>query len=105
MRNPDRLDFFYDRLKLIHKRYFPDWRFGQLMYNFLRTCDPFYFEEEEFLEKINDYAKTDGLQIPIQKITEEDKEANYIFLLEENAKLKQINSKLMDKIKEGRIKL
>ena len=30
MRNPERLDLFYDELKRIHKEAFPDWRFGQL---------------------------------------------------------------------------
>ena len=34
MRNPERLDSFYDELKRIHKEAFPDWRFGQLCSNF-----------------------------------------------------------------------
>lgn len=34
MRNPDRLDSFYDELKKIHKEHFPDWRFGQWCSNF-----------------------------------------------------------------------
>ena len=33
MRDPERLDAFYDELKRIHKTYFPDWRFGQLVEN------------------------------------------------------------------------
>ena len=53
MRNPERLDTFYDELKRIHKTYFPDWRFGQLVENlrrFSRAGDLFYYEEENFLE-------------------------------------------------------
>ena len=29
MRDPNRLDRFYDEVKKIHKISFPDWRFGQ----------------------------------------------------------------------------
>ena len=38
MRNPNRLDSLYDTLKETHKTEFPDWRFGQLMSNFLGWC-------------------------------------------------------------------
>ena len=30
MRDPNRLDDFYEKLKKIHKEKVPDWRFGQL---------------------------------------------------------------------------
>lgn len=33
-RYADRLDGFYDVLRDVHKKHFPDWRFGQLMTNF-----------------------------------------------------------------------
>ena len=57
MRDPERLDSFYAILKRIHKDYFPDWRFGQLICNFLGEYgDPFYWEEDKFLEKIGEYA-------------------------------------------------
>ena len=56
MRNPDRLDSFYFELKNIHKTYFPDWRFGQFMINFISWYgDPFYLEEDTFLERIKEY--------------------------------------------------
>ena len=60
MRNPDRLDKFYDDLKKIHKDNFPDWRFGQFMYNFLSWYgrDPFYLEESRFLERVNDFVNS-----------------------------------------------
>lgn len=58
MRDPNRLDIFYDKLKTIHKTYVPDWRVGQLMYNFFRVYgDPFFLEEDEFLEAIEDYIR------------------------------------------------
>ncbi len=58
MRNPDRLDIFYDKLKDIHKKDIPDWRVGQLMYNFIKVYgDPFFLEEDEFLAAIEDYIR------------------------------------------------
>ena len=52
MRNPDRIDIFCNELaKQWHK--VDDWRFGQLIINFLSECgDPFYWEEDDFLEKL-----------------------------------------------------
>jgi hypothetical protein len=56
MRNPERLDKFYEELKQIHKEKLPDWRFGQLMFNFIsETGDPFYWEEDEFIERLGKY--------------------------------------------------
>lgn len=55
MRDPERLDAFYDELKRIHKTYFPDWRFGQLIENvksLTKVKDLFYYEEDEFLKLI-----------------------------------------------------
>lgn len=62
MRNPERLDTFYDELKRIHKTYFPDWRFGQLVENlrsFSRAGDLFYYEEENFLELLKSIVEGD----------------------------------------------
>ena len=57
MRDPNRLDDFYDRLKVVHKDKFPDLRFGQWI-----TCifanlqvdgrDPFHMEEDEIIKYI-----------------------------------------------------
>lgn len=55
MRNPDRLDNFYDELCKIHKKYVPDWRFGQMMINIFGSEDIFYLEEDEVIERINRY--------------------------------------------------
>lgn len=57
MRDINRLDEFYDELKNIHKKSFGQWRFGQLMFNFISECgDPFYWEEDKFIEEIKKYA-------------------------------------------------
>ncbi len=61
MRDPDRLDTFYDELKNLHKEYFPDLRFLQLMMDYIgwiiniKNVDPFYKEEEQCLELFNEY--------------------------------------------------
>ena len=57
MRDTDRLDDFYDRLKRVHKERHSDLRFGQWI-----TCvfanlqvdgrDPFYMEEDEMIKYI-----------------------------------------------------
>ena len=59
MRNPDRLDAFYEHVRDIHKNYFPDWRFSQFISNFLCWYgkDPFYLEEGDFLEKLKEFTK------------------------------------------------
>lgn len=66
MRNPDRLDTFYDELKNIHKNTFPDWRFGQFMCNFMgwlyqeKRLDAFFPEEEEMMTYIRSFSKSNG---------------------------------------------
>ena len=65
MRNPERLDTFYDELKRIHKLYFPDWREFQLFYNMFADMkqDPFYWETEEAIAYIQDYAEKYGSKL------------------------------------------
>ena len=66
-RYADRLDGFYDVLRDVHKEHFPDWRFGQLMTNFLswvyseKKRDPFFPEEDEMLEYIKEYGFRCGM--------------------------------------------
>lgn len=61
MRNPDRLDSFYDRLKELHKKYAPDWRFGQLCSNFfgwlmsVKKVDLYFPEENKMIEYLEEY--------------------------------------------------
>ena len=61
MRDINRLDNFYDSLKNIHKKYIPDWRFGQFIMNFMgwyynkykRDC--FYIEEDKMIKYIEEF--------------------------------------------------
>lgn len=61
MRDPNRLDNFYTELCQIHKKYCPDWRFGQLCSNFFgwlaskKQIDLFFPEEEKMLEYLYEY--------------------------------------------------
>lgn len=63
MRNPDRLDSFYIEICKLHKKYFPDLRFGQLMMNFFgwvyqeKKVDCFFPEEHKILEYFKEYVK------------------------------------------------
>lgn len=66
MRDINRLDKFYDELKEIHKKNFPDWRFGQLIVNILADWqaktkrDIFFPEEDEIIQIFRDYVKEVG---------------------------------------------
>lgn len=61
MRNPNRLDNFYNVLCNLHKTYFPDWRFGQFCSNFFGwmmhkyKIDLFFPEEDKMLELIKEF--------------------------------------------------
>ena len=58
MRDANRLDDFYDRLKVVHKEKFPDLRFSQFTMSLLAKIekvsgrDPFYMEEDEIIKYI-----------------------------------------------------
>lgn len=62
MRNPERLDAFYDEMKKIHQETFPDWRFGQLMSNFFgwlmseKNIDLFFPEEDKMMEYFREFS-------------------------------------------------
>lgn len=66
MRDPNRLDLFYQTLKEIHKQSFPDWRFGQFMFNFMgwlqseKKNDGFYYEENIMIQYLKEYANTNS---------------------------------------------
>lgn len=63
MRDPERLEKFYDKFKSIHKTYFPDWRFGQLCSNFFgwlmqtKGQDLFFSEDDKMIEYLDEFAK------------------------------------------------
>lgn len=55
MRDPERMKTFLSEIEKLWKRV-PDWRFAQLMCNFIREYgDPFYLEEEQFLKALKNY--------------------------------------------------
>lgn len=62
MRNPNRLYNFYDEMRDIHMKSFPDWRFGQLMSNFFgwlmseKKKDLFFPEEDEMIGYFREFA-------------------------------------------------
>lgn len=59
MRSSERLDSFYTYINQIHKAYFPDWRFMQLICNLQSYVgsDMFYYEEDKFIEKLDEFCK------------------------------------------------
>jgi len=64
MRNPERMADFFAELEKEWKRV-PDWRFAQLMVNFMSAYgDPFYFEEDKFLEKVREYLDSLDIKQP-----------------------------------------
>ena len=62
MRDKYRLFKFYEELREIHMKYFPDWRFGQLISNFFgwiasaKERDIFFPEEKEMLKLFHEYV-------------------------------------------------
>lgn len=62
IRNPERIDVFTSELNRIWKKHFPDWRFGQLMSNFLgfvagqKQTDIFFPEESEMLTYLKEFC-------------------------------------------------
>ncbi len=67
IRKAERLDSFYEELKEIHKKSFPDMRFGQFILNVLgwisstKKRDPFFPEENEMLDLIKEYANSSSM--------------------------------------------
>lgn len=66
MRDPNRINWICDTIKDIWHRV-PDWRLGQLMCNAMRTyeathngADPFYVEDIDFMNFLNDYITHDN---------------------------------------------
>lgn len=62
MRDPNRLESFYEEVKRMHKEHFPDWRYGQLVYNFMswlankKKIDIFFPEEKELIELFKEFS-------------------------------------------------
>ena len=62
MRDPNRLDAFYEEMKELHKKYMSDWRFGQLMSNFFgwlmaeKGVDLFFPEEDKMIGYFREFV-------------------------------------------------
>lgn len=58
MRNPGRIDLILEMVGEYWKKT-PDWRFFQLMYNVMSTCDkdPFYVEDSELKDLFENLYK------------------------------------------------
>lgn len=57
MRDVNRIEPFMTEIGELWKKRFPNYRFGQLMVGFFYAAgDPFYFEEDEFLEAFKAYC-------------------------------------------------
>lgn len=63
MRDPNRLDAFYEELKKMHKERFCDQRFGQLISNFFgwvlseKKCNDIWFPEDgQWIEWIKEFG-------------------------------------------------
>lgn len=63
MKKSDRLDYMYDEMCRLHKKYVPQWRYGQLCSNFfgwlmnVQGRDLFFPEEDEMLKWFKQYIK------------------------------------------------
>lgn len=62
MRDPNRLDGFYEEFCKLHKENLPDWRFGQLISNFFgwiyqtKKVDIFFPEEKKMIEYFREFV-------------------------------------------------
>jgi hypothetical protein len=63
MRKSERLDYTYDEICRLHKKYIPDWRFNQTIINFLYWHmkkfgnDGFYNEDDKIIERFKEFLK------------------------------------------------
>jgi len=61
MRDPNRLDIFYEQIKIYHKKNFPDLRFIQFIFIFLTWHenhygnDGFYLEDNKCLKRFEEF--------------------------------------------------
>ena len=72
MRDPNRIEPFLNELGEIWKERYPDWRFGQLMYNFFSSYgDPFYLDEDAFMAAFRAYSKGENPKEAVKRYYEE----------------------------------
>ncbi len=76
MRDAERIEPFMREMGELWKEKVPDWRFGQLMFNFFSALgDPFYYEEDELLEAFRAYLNQQDPKEAIRKLREEKRSA------------------------------
>lgn len=75
MRKVERIEPFLAELGELWKKNYPDWRFGQLISNFVRkySDDPFDLEEDEFLVAMNAFVKGEHPKLAVYRYWEEQK--------------------------------
>lgn len=59
MRDPARIQKFFAELTELWLNYCPDWRFGQLLSNWILAegRDPFYWEEDKFIKELREFME------------------------------------------------
>lgn len=63
MRKAERLDYVYDEICRLHRKYMADWRFQQFILNYLSwyvtKCgnDGFYIEDDKIIKFIKEFIK------------------------------------------------
>ena len=59
MRDPNRCWLLVNKVAMLWTTVCPDWRFSQLMSNFVLWLgkDPFYIEDDEFIKKFTKYCR------------------------------------------------
>ena len=59
MRDPACIAKFFEELTALWLEYCPDWRFGQLISNFIlgEGRDPFYWEEDKFIKELKEFME------------------------------------------------
>ena len=68
MRDANRLDNIYNNFKELHKYAVPDWRFGQLMLNFMNwyynkyKTDIFYIEDDKIIKVFREFIDDMGIK-------------------------------------------
>lgn len=73
MRKPKRIEVFLTDIGEIWKERYPDWRFGQLMFNFFCVYgDPFFLEEDEFLVAFQAFCKGENPREAVYKYLENE---------------------------------
>ena len=59
MKDSTRVTKFFEELTQLWLEYCPDWRFGQLISNFIlgEGRDPFYWEEDKFIKELREFME------------------------------------------------